>query len=198
MAIEKLQGQAITKNQTPISFYLFPVDRVPEFNLNEFEMSNDLPQGLVYIEDFIDSNYANKILDYVDKTNCENTLKKRKVKHYGYEFRYGTNDCDESKQLNGNASVEWKDSVVHTYGKEFEKSDLFVAWRLNPKTAKNKTEEEIDQSSESNNLFLRYYHVFQQNELEALFEYKPGVKIVESFYEQGNWCVIFQKEPVRY
>jgi alkylated DNA repair protein alkB family protein 8 len=87
-----------------------------------------------------------------------------------------------------------KDTVVHTYGKEFEKSDLFVAWRLNPKVAKNKTEEEIDQKNESNSLFLRYYHVFVQNELEAMFEFVPGVRIVESFYEQGNWCVIFQKE----
>jgi hypothetical protein len=71
--------------------------------------------------------------------------------------------------------------------------------RLNPKTSNNKTQTEVeaekgDQSSESNNLFLRYYHVFQQNELEALFEFVPGVRIVESFYEQGNWCVIFQKE----
>lgn len=28
-------------------------------------------------------------------------LKKRKVRHYGYEFRYGTNDCDENKPLIG-------------------------------------------------------------------------------------------------
>lgn len=27
LAIEKLQGQVITTNQTPICFYLFPVDR---------------------------------------------------------------------------------------------------------------------------------------------------------------------------
>ena len=92
------------------------------------------------------------------------------------------------------ANTNDKDSVVHTFGKEFEKSDLFVAWRLNPKVANSKTKEETVQSSESNNLFLRYYHVFQQNELEALFEFVPGVRVVESFYEQGNWCVIFQKE----
>jgi len=102
LAIEKLQGQVITTNHTDICFYLFPVDKVPEFNLNEIEATNDLPQGLVYIDDFIDSSYANQILDFVNRTNSENTLKKRKVKHYGFEFRYGTNDCDETKQLNGN------------------------------------------------------------------------------------------------
>lgn len=26
-------------------------------------------------------------------------LKKRRVKHYGYEFRYGTNDCDLTQPL---------------------------------------------------------------------------------------------------
>jgi len=102
LAIEKLQGQVITTNHTDICFYLFPVDKVPEFNLNEIEATNDLPQGLVYIEDFIDSSYANQILDFVNQTNSGNNLKKRKVKHYGFEFRYGTNDCDETKQLNGN------------------------------------------------------------------------------------------------
>jgi alkylated DNA repair protein alkB family protein 8 len=61
------------------------------------------PDGLIYIDNFIDSIYAEKILDFVCKdieSPSIRELKKRKVKHYGYEFRYGTNDCDEDQKLN--------------------------------------------------------------------------------------------------
>jgi alkylated DNA repair protein alkB family protein 8 len=79
---------------------------VPEMsgNITEFEEIQDLPDGLVYIEDFIGNDYAKEICDFImsdaskDETNLKE-LKHRKVKHYGYEFRYGTNDCDEAKQL---------------------------------------------------------------------------------------------------
>lgn len=101
-------------------------------------------------------------------------------------------------------------SNVHTFGKEFEKKDVFVAWRLKPESTKKdkrKKEQETaakqsiedvstknsDGDKQSNNVYLRFYHVFEQNELEKLFESIPGTKIVESFYEQGNWCVIFEK-----
>lgn len=62
---------------------------------------------MIYIENYIDQSYANKIIEFIFKDNNNNTnnsevkdLKKRKVKHYGYEFRYGSNDCDDNKPLN--------------------------------------------------------------------------------------------------
>ena len=38
--------------------------------------------------------------------------------------------------------------------------------------------------------FLRYYHVFQRNELSALFNEVGGVRILEEFYDHENWCVV--------
>ena len=38
--------------------------------------------------------------DRIESENKSFTdLKKRRVKHFGYEFRYGTNDCDLSQPL---------------------------------------------------------------------------------------------------
>lgn len=77
---------------------------MPEFSsISEYEEIKTLPEGLIYIEDFIQDAYANKLLEFIDKSNDNVVvdLKKRKVKHYGYEFRYGSNDCDESRQLTG-------------------------------------------------------------------------------------------------
>lgn len=45
----------------------------------------------------------------------------------------------------------------------------------------------------SPHIFHRYYHVFQQGELEQLCELVAGVKVVNSYHDQGNWCVILEK-----
>lgn len=95
---------------------------------------------------------------------------------------------------------------VHTFGKEFENKDVFVAWRMkNKKKSGGESGEKSSQSvveevpsaektsEQAPSVYLRFYHVFEQNELESLFQDIPGTRIVESFYEQGNWCLIFQK-----
>ncbi|XP_023144698.2 alkylated DNA repair protein alkB homolog 8 [Amphiprion ocellaris] len=43
-------------------------------------------------------------------------------------------------------------------------------------------------------VFHRYYHVFQQGELEQLCAQVNGVKVQSSYHDQGNWCVILQKD----
>lgn len=45
----------------------------------------------------------------------------------------------------------------------------------------------------SPHIFHRYYHVFQQGELEQLCDLVAGVKVVSSYHDQGNWCVILEK-----
>lgn len=42
-------------------------------------------------------------------------------------------------------------------------------------------------------VFKRYYHLFDQGELDALVRQVPSVGISESFYDKSNWCTIFEK-----
>jgi alkylated DNA repair protein alkB family protein 8 len=42
-------------------------------------------------------------------------------------------------------------------------------------------------------VFRRYYHLFDEGELDALVRQMSGAAIVNSFYDKSNWCVIFQK-----
>lgn len=42
-------------------------------------------------------------------------------------------------------------------------------------------------------VFQRYYHLFEQGEIDALVEQVPGVKAVDSFFDRSNWCIIFEK-----
>lgn len=78
---------------------------------------------------------------------------------------------------------------IHTNRTQFEHTDILVPWKLkNPKSGdKNGA---CDQHSTT---FLRFYHVFEENELEQLCRHFENVSIEKSYYDQGNWCVIFQK-----
>lgn len=45
-------------------------------------------------------------------------------------------------------------------------------------------------------VFQRYCHVYVKGELESLFERcaAPAARVVDSFYDKGNWCVVAQRE----
>ena len=43
--------------------------------------------------------------------------------------------------------------------------------------------------------YHRYYHVFKKGELVRLFaKYVPEVKVVEVYFDHGNWCVVGEKQ----
>lgn len=42
-------------------------------------------------------------------------------------------------------------------------------------------------------VYHRYYHLFQQGELEQLCAQITGVKVQSRYHDQGNWCVILEK-----
>eukprot|EP00088_Acartia_fossae_P051302 TRINITY_DN5762_c0_g1_i5.p1 TRINITY_DN5762_c0_g1~~TRINITY_DN5762_c0_g1_i5.p1 ORF type:complete len:621 (+),score=99.24 TRINITY_DN5762_c0_g1_i5:29-1891(+) len=71
---------------------------------------------------------------------------------------------------------------IHQNRTNFLHQDVLVPWKL----------KSTDHQSEAKT-FKRYYHVFEEGELERLIV-KGGLQhIVESYYDQGNWCAIAQK-----
>lgn len=75
---------------------------------------------------------------------------------------------------------------VHTNRSNFVHNDLLVPWKLN-----QKKEQEVEPKTH-----LRYYHVFEEPELKNLCEQIENCKIVDYYYDQGNWCVIFEKTQI--
>ncbi|XP_045068740.1 alkylated DNA repair protein alkB homolog 8 [Coregonus clupeaformis] len=67
----------------------------------------DLPPGLVLVEEFVSPEEEALLLDAIDWTShdedvtVQKALKHRRVKHYGYEFRYDNNNVDKDKPLPG-------------------------------------------------------------------------------------------------
>jgi len=65
---------------------------------------------------------------------------------------------------------------VHINRTNFVHSDMLVPWK-----------------KKDGERFLRYYHVFQENELAKLCTEISSASICETYYDQGNWCIILKK-----
>lgn len=72
---------------------------------------------------------------------------------------------------------------VHRNRTQFNHTNVLVPWKLKQK--------EIPEDQQK--VFLRYYHVFEDGELEKLCQEVRDVEIVRSYYDQGNHCVIIKK-----
>lgn len=57
------------------------------------------PKGLLLLNDFITQEEEKAFIKLFDWNPECNNLKNRLVKHFGYEFRYGSNDVDLSSPL---------------------------------------------------------------------------------------------------
>ncbi|NWR72590.1 ALKB8 protein, partial [Centropus unirufus] len=89
---------------------------------------------------------------------------------------------------------------VHTNRTSFHSQDLLVPWHLKGDTGKKG--ESVNTASfaagckelpELSSVFHRYYHVFCEGELEAVCRSLDCVRVLKSYYDQGNWCVVLEK-----
>lgn len=77
---------------------------------------------------------------------------------------------------------------IHTNRTDFEHTDILVPWKLKNRSTSTPANDEQSQT------FLRFYHVFEETELERMCQqFNELISIEKSYYDQGNWCIIFQK-----
>lgn len=76
---------------------------------------------------------------------------------------------------------------VHTNRTQFAHQDMLVPWKLKGGAETNGADPLASVE------FLRFYHVFEEHELEELVGQVKGVQVERSYYDQGNWCVVFKK-----
>ncbi|XP_035239619.1 alkylated DNA repair protein alkB homolog 8 [Anguilla anguilla] len=82
---------------------------------------------------------------------------------------------------------------VHTNRTVFNSQDLLVPWHLKGVAQKASETSADSESSASDPVFHRYYHVFREGELENLCGRVKNITIQSSYHDQGNWCVIVEK-----
>lgn len=75
--------------------------------------------------------------------------------------------------------------------------DYLVPWhlplhRVEGQIAAQSQEGTIDHDKKTV-MFYRYYHLYTKGELEGLCKELQDVRIVDSFYDKSNWCVVLLK-----
>ena len=102
-------------------------------------------------------------------------------KKSSYLLQCSSNNDDNDENTNKSQSVAKAADTdfplvlpVHKNRTNFAHADLLVPW--NKKQA---------------GTFHRFYHVFEEGELETLVKGVPGLEIEQTWYDQGNWCVVF-------
>jgi len=94
---------------------------------------------------------------------------------------------------------------VHVNGTAFKAQDLLVPWHLKKIRAVEQPNQELDAliadsgkdptTDEVNNaqILHRYYHTFANSELQKLCEQIADVCVIDSYYDQGNWCTVIER-----
>ncbi|XP_036331330.1 alkylated DNA repair protein alkB homolog 8 [Rhagoletis pomonella] len=82
---------------------------------------------------------------------------------------------------------------VHTNRTDFMQQDVLVPWKLKTGQDAGKRNADDQQRTAQASTYLRYYHVFEAGELEAMLAQVPEVELLQSYYDQGNHCAIFAK-----
>lgn len=91
-------------------------------------------------------------------------------------------DQQQNKQ-NVYHEINGHEFAVHQNRTEFKEQDMLVQW-------KNRDQKTQDDNS---NPSLRFYHLFVEGELEELVMKLNGVKLIQSYYDNGNWCAVIQR-----
>ncbi|XP_039178096.1 alkylated DNA repair protein alkB homolog 8 isoform X2 [Crotalus tigris] len=111
-------------------------------------------------------------------------------------------DCNQPKGTSNSPNQVVPASLpIHINRTSFESQDVLVPWHLKDgikkKTRHAKLCQPLDGSTnapEPNPVFHRYYHVFYEGELEQLCKQLDCIKVQKSYYDQGNWCVVLEKQ----
>lgn len=96
------------------------------------------------------------------------------VEKDGRSSKYLKKKCDEEEAQEEKTHLGIH---IHTNRSKFKSQDVFVPWK----------------SKTSGETFLRFYHVFKENELEELCSKLNGIKIIKRYYDEGNWCLVIAK-----
>uniref|UniRef100_A0A3B5ASM3 tRNA (carboxymethyluridine(34)-5-O)-methyltransferase n=1 Tax=Stegastes partitus TaxID=144197 RepID=A0A3B5ASM3_9TELE len=157
-------------------------------------------RALIYVWAF-EQEYNKQKSKYLKDTNKENHNNHSPTKNTSEDSQeprgkssiHVSSHLEDSCRPDGSMSDVSKVSdgklSVHTNRTAFNTQDLLVPWHL--KEGKKREDEE---SGDSAPVFHRYYHVFQQGELEQLCGQVAGVTVQSSYHDQGNWCIILEKD----
>ncbi|KAH3834682.1 hypothetical protein DPMN_108015 [Dreissena polymorpha] len=185
---ERVSSQLLMKDTHPCASDIIDVNE--DTNLDEKKHVNEQEVGYSkrdtgVINSALESKHTIQPLADMQSTQSSND-------------RYKMCDNDADRQVECctsddvlNSSSQAKDKPqkleVHINRTCFKQQDVLVPWQLKSKT-------ENQDADNLQNTFHRFYHVFRQGELEDLCRSVGCCKVLKSYYDQGNWAVIVEKQ----
>lgn len=100
-----------------------------------------------------------------------------------------------NKPSAGSVETNYSNSQEHC----FQSSTLSSCQKVDVDSASPDSEmtgTTVKTPSEQMETFHRYYHVFQNGELEHLCSLVPSLKVLKSYYDQGNWCIVVERQEM--
>lgn len=74
--------------------------------------------------------------------------------------------------------------------RRFEAQDMLVPWHLRRRKEGAEDERVLGATEE---VHMRFYHVYMQGELEAELAQVEGVRVVDAFFDHQNWCAEIER-----
>lgn len=100
-----------------------------------------------------------------------------------------------SSQTIENEQLENSKLPIHKNRTPFIQQDILVPFSVGKQkhgTSKSGLTQESSEDAKIDT-YLRYYHVFKRGELDSMIAEIPAVAIIDSYYDNGNWCLLFRK-----
>lgn len=93
-----------------------------------------------------------------------------------------------------------KKMLVNASRESFEQQDLFVPWKYSEPGKQERQQKDTEGLGEGTegHVYHRYYHVFQDGELQELCSHLSHVTVEKHYYDRGNWCVVLRKNSERW
>ncbi|KAL9971627.1 hypothetical protein ACROYT_G017818 [Oculina patagonica] len=113
----------------------------------------------------------------------------------GAEAFAGSEDLFSNKSENSSDKYSTK-LLVNASRESFEQQDLFVPWKYSgpgKQQEKHRKETEGSREGTEGHVYHRYYHVFQDGELQELCSHLSHVTVEKHYNDKGNWCVVLRK-----
>ncbi|XP_076446651.1 uncharacterized protein LOC143284008 [Babylonia areolata] len=139
---------------------------------------------------------AKKANDSKCQTNSQNCFTYHLMKE---DFESQKNTAAAPSSNSALAEGKLSSSQSSTFDAEVTGNNASVGKKLPCKgtTRKSRSSKSLKQPPKLDTVntdLCRFYHVFRKGELEELIrDCVPGVRMVDSFYDHANWCVILEK-----
>lgn len=163
--------------------------------------------GLIYVWAFeqkgkegTSSNYTSKSNSVSDVSLTHNSSKQQSTLEEQMNILESRSSCNiEENEVEEEEGKEKKliHLLIHQSRTPFKQQDVsWLVFKVFFSCSNNSSFQVLVpwKLSGSKNSFLRYYHVFKENELNLLCEKVPELIVSDSYYDDGNWCIKIEKK----